>query len=103
MEIEIGIRLRVDVRHEPMREPLACRAVSPAREHPVQVLPILRHDVDAALMEALDVQNRQDDKRSLDLFRPSLHQADGRLDGAELGTMNACSDEQTRTDRKSVV
>jgi hypothetical protein len=93
MEIEIGI----DLRHESMREPLARRAAGLSWEHAVQILSVLRHDVNAASAEALHIENGQNDKGLSDALEFHLHQADGRFNRAELEAVDASGDKRART------
>ena len=79
-----------------MCEPLARGSIGAAREHAVQVLAVLRHDVDAARPKTLDVEDGQDQKRAPDLLRVEPQQPQRGFDRAELRTVHACRDEKAR-------
>ena len=83
-----------DLRQQPVREALAPRAIGTAGEQAVEVVVVLRVHVDAALVEARPVEERDDEDRPTDLRRiKAPTDPDRRLDAGVLSRVNARRDE----------
>src|SRR4029077_13341866 len=86
-----------DLSEETMRESLAPRSICLSGEEPVQIVVVLRVDVDAAFVEPRTVQQGNDEDRSAHgVGRDSSAEADRRLDPGVLRGVDARRDQQSR-------
>src|SRR5512144_161682 len=81
-----------------MREPLTPGALRVARKEAVEVVVVLGVHVDAALVEAWPVEQRDHHDRAADLGGiDRAPEADGGLDAGVLGRVDARGDEDARS------